>query len=454
MTMQGSGVLVLLQAGMRSGASCSAKVAAPACSRNIFNKVPQSGEASNPLTNSSSSTHTIHDRTSSPSRIQRKSTLTLHHKSTIPLQQSTAPAAAYPSPLSDDIYDHPKVINESLPHGSKSNVIIGRNGMPLQIRTLPKMPGVFGSDPYCMEHLPKLDVNRFKSGPSSTSALSMYCYQRKLHIDKISKYMTLISPVPEEGTYTQVQRKQYKDARPLVLLYPWLMAHDKHVAKYTRLYTDLGIDVLRVNITPLDLLRPVPRAQVAAREVLEYLLANTCWHKLLIHGLSVGAYGFMEVMTKMEAHEDRYLSIRPRFIGQVWDSPCDLPGLKEGVSRSITNNRILQIKIMDALDWFLEFRYEAATRHYVKTQDMFHKNYCRAPSLFLYSRADPVSVPYINTNLANWWHKYGFEVFAKVFNESGHVGHFPKYKLEYTSHVHAFLHHIGMLRYAGINLDT
>jgi hypothetical protein len=58
----------------------------------------------------------------------------------------------------------------------------------------------------------------------------------------------------------------------------------------------------------------------------------------------------------------------------------------------------------------LEFRYEAATRHYVKTQDMFHKNYCRAPSLFLYSRADPVSVPYINTNLANWWHKYGFEV--------------------------------------------
>jgi hypothetical protein len=52
------------------------------------------------------------------------------------------------------------------------------------------------------------------------------------------------------------------------------------------------------------------------------------------------------------------------------------------------------------------------------------------------------------------YNRYYFQVFAKVFNESGHVGHYPKYKLEYTSYVHAFLQHIGMLRYAGINLDS
>ncbi|KAF2359767.1 Protein of unknown function DUF829 TMEM53 [Trinorchestia longiramus] len=315
------------------------------------------------------------------------------------------------------------------------------------------MPGIFGSDPLCMEHLPKLDVRRFRNTETKASPLSAHNYQRKVKTDKISKYMTLISPVNEDDTCTEAQKKEFKNLKPLVLLYPWLMAEDKHVKKYTRLYTDLGIDVLKVKITPLDLLRPEPRAQKAAIEVLEYLLENTDWHKLFIHGMSVGAYGFMEVMTKMEAHEDRYLGIRPRFIGQVWDSPCDLPGLKEGVSRSITDNRILQMKIMNALDWFLAVRYDAATRHYVKTQDMYHKNYCRAPALFLYSRADPVSGAQITTNLANWWHKFGFDVYARVFHESGHVGHYPKYKADYTAYVHAFLHRIGMLRYAGINID-
>ena len=38
---------------------------------------------------------------------------------------------------------------------------------------------------------------------------------------------------------------------------------------------------------------------MAAIDLLEYLSENKQWHKLLIHGLSVGAYGFMEVMAKV-----------------------------------------------------------------------------------------------------------------------------------------------------------
>ena len=53
----------------------------------------------------------------------------------------------------------------------------------------------------------------------------------------------------------------------------------------------------------------------------------------------------------MEENEGKYLEgIRPRFIGQIWDSPCDLPGLKEGVSRSVSSNRAVQLKIMDFLE--------------------------------------------------------------------------------------------------------
>ena len=60
--------------------------------------------------------------------------------------------------------------------------------------------------------------------------------------------------------------------------------------------------------------------------------------------------------------------------------------------------------------WFLHIRYEAATRHYIKTQDMYYKNYLSTNSLFLYSRADQVASPRIITDLANCYHDLGYEV--------------------------------------------
>ena len=45
------------------------------------------------------------------------------------------------------------------------------------------------------------------------------------------------------------------------------MCNEKHVEKYTRLYTDLGIDVLRLSITPMDLLNPVPRSHVSSEDI-------------------------------------------------------------------------------------------------------------------------------------------------------------------------------------------
>ena len=42
------------------------------------------------------------------------------------------------------------------------------------------------------------------------------------------------------------------------------MAKDRYVKKYAQLYTNLGIDVLRVRTSPFDLLRPVYGTQVCS----------------------------------------------------------------------------------------------------------------------------------------------------------------------------------------------
>ena len=43
----------------------------------------------------------------------------------------------------------------------------------------------------------------------------------------------------------------------------WLMSKDSHVKKFATFYTDLGFDVLKIRISPFDLLRPEKGSQVS-----------------------------------------------------------------------------------------------------------------------------------------------------------------------------------------------
>lgn len=43
---------------------------------------------------------------------------------------------------------------------------------------------------------------------------------------------------------------------------PWLMAKQKHVKKYAQLYTDQGYDVVRVSVSPWQVIWPKNGSQV------------------------------------------------------------------------------------------------------------------------------------------------------------------------------------------------
>lgn len=260
----------------------------------------------------------------------------------------------------------------------------------------------------------------------------------KVNKSVLSKYLTLHSPI--------IEKRTTNNKRPLVVLFPWLMAKQPIIEKYTRLYTDMGMDVLQVSITPLDLLMPVQRAQVCADEVLEFFLDRTDeFDKIITHGFSVGAYIFTEVLIKISGDLEKFGAIRSRFAGQIYDSPCELTGIREGVIRSLSNSKAVQQQLLKALDWTLEARYDSATRHYVRTQQFYDVNYCGAPALFLYSRTDPISAAGCNTKTANSWQRQGFQVYSQIFDSSPHVGHYVKSKDTYIANVYAFLDSIGML---------
>lgn len=122
---------------------------------------------------------------------------------------------------------------------------------------------------------------------------------------------------------------------PLVLMMAWLMAKQKHLKKYAEIYTELGFDVMVVQITPWQLLWPTKGTQVVASETLKFLDNNKSYAPIVLHGFSVGAYQFGELMLQMSRDMERYSHILNRIICQIWDSAADIAEIPVGVPKSI-----------------------------------------------------------------------------------------------------------------------
>lgn len=111
----------------------------------------------------------------------------------------------------------------------------------------------------------------------------------------------------------------------------WLQARQKHIEKYAKLYVDQGIDVLAVQITPWQLLWPVKGTQLVARDVIQFLHANTEHIQLFLHGLSVGGYMWGECLVHIERDLRKYQPIVDRIVGQVFDSAADVSEIHIGI---------------------------------------------------------------------------------------------------------------------------
>ncbi|ROT60676.1 hypothetical protein C7M84_021785 [Penaeus vannamei] len=243
----------------------------------------------------------------------------------------------------------------------------------------------------------------------------------------------------------QVARALGERERPLTLLFCWLMAKERHVRKYAQLYTNLGIDVLKVRVSPFDLLRPTKGSQVAADQVLQFLHANPSHSPVLIHGFSVGGYVFSEVMVKVENDFKKHGHLLNRFVGQIWDSGVDIDGIPDGMPRAITNNALLQKSMKKYLEWYLKIQYDTATIHYERASQKMHQNFVGVPGLFLFSDNDPVSTPEMNARVYKKWEAKGHQVYTGHWQKSPHVTHFQRHPVEYQELMVAFLERVGMI---------
>ncbi|XP_060080380.1 transmembrane protein 53-A-like [Ylistrum balloti] len=226
-------------------------------------------------------------------------------------------------------------------------------------------------------------------------------------------------------------------ARPLMLLFGWMLAKRKHLEKYEEYYLNRGYNVLTVSGYPMDILKPI-RAQGIASSILAHIDDRTRVvgkQPILLHGFSVGGYLIGEFHVKLNTEET---VARNLLIAQVFDSPVDFDGIPVGFSKVLTKNPALRFFIRNSLHLYMA-TFKKSVSKFLKASEAFKFNKYHVPSLFLYSKADPVGNPERIEGVIQDFYQRNIPVMSKCWQDSPHVSHYHYHPKEYVEILSSFL---------------
>lgn len=107
-------------------------------------------------------------------------------------------------------------------------------------------------------------------------------------------------PLNQNLTFYSCDLIGNEEKRPLLVLFAWLFAKERHLDKYRRLYIQKGFDVLTVKIQVLDFLIPSRGSHVVAQDIVDFLKEHDKKYPTFIfHAFSVGAYQMGEVFVHL-----------------------------------------------------------------------------------------------------------------------------------------------------------
>ena len=225
--------------------------------------------------------------------------------------------------------------------------------------------------------------------------------------------------------------------RPVVVMFPWLMAQPRHVNKYVDIYVCKGYDVLVVKPKPIHIMWP-SNARELAREVLDYLRTDT--RSLVIHAFSVSAHVYAEMLQIMNEEPTTYQPIKDRVLGQVFDSCAVSEEGLDGIYDAATNNSFTHFVLKRLIETWFWFTRKYTLDTILKINELLTQNPIKSPALVMFSRDDPISTAKDNEALIEHWrNKLGKAVYVTSWDRSSHVAHLQKHRDEYVQAIYEFL---------------
>ncbi len=215
-----------------------------------------------------------------------------------------------------------------------------------------------------------------------------------------------------------------KTTRPLAVVVGWMGAKPKQMKPYIEYYNSQGIDTLSFACGPGHVLFPKKAmehmqnvVQVALKKAISIGDANNEPHSrdIIFHCFSMGGFLYGQTLRSMVENPDKCGNIKPLIKAQIFDSPPDYHSIADGIAKSIGLSGLAEKFTAAAMRGFLAVTSSTSGVEHRASSAAFRANMIAAPSLWYFSRADPVSRWEDCESVINGWKALGtgIHVFAK-----------------------------------------
>lgn len=89
--------------------------------------------------------------------------------------------------------------------------------------------------------------------------------------------------------------------------------------------------------------------------------------------------------------------------------------------------------------------HDQATKHYLRSREVFHSTPIKQPALFFVSENDPIGPPSSNQAVRESWEKADIKCTFKSWKHSLHIAHLVKHRDEYLETLFKHLEECGVL---------
>lgn len=225
--------------------------------------------------------------------------------------------------------------------------------------------------------------------------------------------------------------------RPLAVIAGWMGAKERQLRPYVNFYHARGIDTLSFAVGPTHVLMPntalthMERVLSAAKNPQkggkDRELAVTSGQelqKVIFHHFSVGGFLYGQMLRLISEKDAQHGDVQNLIRAQIFDSPPDFRGIAKGVSRSIGVGAPVSVAVELLLRGYLKATEGTSGVVHRKASEAFHNNHLtHAPSLWYYSKADPVADWKDCATVISKWQASGMHVEECVWDDTPHIQH-------------------------------
>lgn len=269
----------------------------------------------------------------------------------------------------------------------------------------------------------------------------------------LSSKESIVMPTPLSLGHGLQYHKSDKGGsdRPLAVVTGWMGAKANQMKPYLHFYHKHGIDTISHAVGPAHVLFPERAAEHMDR-VLSYAMNPESTspppapRDLIFHSFSVGGFLFGTGLKLMSQNPTKYANLPKSIKVQVFDSPPDYHSIATGLSKSMGLGVLTEKIVEHAAAAYLKATADTSGVIHRETSEIFHNNHIAAPSLWFYSKADPVSRWEDCETVIEKWRKRGTHVDSCTWENTPHIQHGRHDPEKYFGTLKSFLVERNLIR--------